>query len=186
MTTYSRTCPRCNSTFHAVSERGICPTCNLASLIRPDGSYVATRVMFTALDGDEPLCDGPLSNVYAAAAYGGAPLVESFRFEGFPTPEVCHGELRREFHRLKTLLESEIPDALFARITQPSSHSDWIGSAFEHAIELRTITWNDENDQVDLVCCLTENGGMIGVLRNGKMEIGSEHTNEPTVAPDYD
>jgi hypothetical protein len=171
MTAYSRTCPRCQTAFRALTERGICPQCGLFSVIRPDGSFVATRALFVADEFDEPFSENPLADVYAAAAIGGAPLREAYRFEGFPAVDLCHAELRQEFQRLKSLIELELPDVQAADFADPSSHPDWAGSPYADALEVGKLTWDDEGYRFDLICSLTVDGGEIDLLRDGKMSV---------------
>lgn len=152
-----------------MTERGTCPRCGLFSVIRRDGTFVATRKLFTALDGDEPLNHGPLADVYVAAASGGAPLLESCRYDGFPTIDVCHAQLRLEFQRLRALLEAEIPDAQFTHASRAQSDPEWIATNYNDATELYTLTWDGGGHCIELVCCLTKTGGRIELLRDGKM-----------------
>lgn len=163
---YSRQCPRCATSFVAISDRGVCPNCGLFSRVGRDGEIVVLlhRGYFDELSDDDPHAHGPLASLFETLECGGGPIVTTERYDGAPSVTVVRRQLRQHFKWLQQQLREEFSDIRFETISEPASHPDWVGTEFSDCVRLYVASWHSEGQRFDIVCAMTSEGGAIHVL----------------------
>ena len=164
--TYARNCPGCATSFTAVTDCGVCPTCKLFSRVDRNGKLI---VLIDAeymgnLPNDDPNADGPLATLFENLEYGGGPIVTTARYDGTPSVDHVQQELLLRFQVVREQLTQEIPAIDYTTIDDPESHPDWIGSQFSESECLHVLTWHAGGMRFDIVCELTSDGGAIHAI----------------------
>lgn len=84
---YDRQCPRCETTFGAVTERGVCPNCKLFFRSDRDGQLIGIIPTFvTPSQFDWPFepVDELCAATFETVHFGGGPIFQSDRSDGYP------------------------------------------------------------------------------------------------------
>ncbi len=161
-TSYVRNCPRCDTSFTAVSERGVCPGCKLFFRRKRDGNLVGIVPTFvTPSQFDWPF--EPLDELGAAIfetfAIGGGPVFVSDRHDQYPDVDLVHKQLIEMFHAIIRSIKPHIPESALYGLdvdTLPTCYSD--------AIECNIVAWDHDGKHYQLVCYLTHEGGSIDAI----------------------
>jgi hypothetical protein len=111
---YVRSCPRCDTSFTAVSERGVCPGCKLFFRRNREGTLVGIVATFdTPSQFDwpfEPL-DDLCAATFEAFQYGGGPIFVSDRHDQYPSVDLVHQQLVEMFREIKNSIKPHLPDS---------------------------------------------------------------------------
>lgn len=166
MKPYSRSCPKCDSKFDAVSDRGICPVCNTFSRVSINGELIVLldAESLAALPHDDPFRDTPLAVLFEWFDSGGGPFVTTTRYAGKPTIAEVHRQLKLRFNGLCELLREYDMNAETETIASPGDNQDWLGTIFSLAKELYIATWKMDHQRYDIVCEITDSGGTIHAI----------------------
>jgi hypothetical protein len=140
---YQRKCPRCQVSFKAVSECGVCPACGLFSRVCQNGQLVVLVDVEPqdSLPHDDPFRNTPLAVLFEFLDSGGGPITTAERYAGMPLSAEVHRQLRIRFDWLRALLFEHEIETEVDEIELPESHPDWIGTSFADAERLFTMRW---------------------------------------------
>ncbi len=166
MDSYPRTCPYCNSSFRAATDRGICPSCNQFSRIDRQGNFVVLldAEPIDELPNDDLFRNTPLATLFEFMDSGGGPITTTTRYNERPSVTDVHKQLGLRFRWLKELLVEYGIEIVYNEIEQPGCHADWIGTDFANALRLLTIHWYAGDQRYDVLCELSDSGGSIHAI----------------------
>lgn len=158
---YDRSCPRCETTFSAVTERGVCPNCRLFFRRDRDGQLVGIVPVFEGGQFDwglEPV-DELGDAMFETVHFGGGPIFQSDRNDGYPDVELVHAQLEEKFRNITESIRPHLPDA-----TLFDDESDTLPECYDNAVSIQLVSWDHGDKHYQLICYLTSDGGSIDVV----------------------
>jgi hypothetical protein len=159
---FDRACPRCNTSFTAVSERGVCPNCKLFFRRNRDGKLLGIVATFeTPSQFDWPFdpVDDLCAATFEAFHFGGGPLFVSDRHGGFPNIELVHKQLVDQFGAITNSIKPHLP-----RSADFGHPADKLPSRYDNAVAVECVAWDHGDHHYQLVCFLSQDGGSIDAV----------------------
>ncbi|WP_044303330.1 hypothetical protein [Rhodopirellula sallentina] len=156
---YDRQCPRCETTFGAVTERGVCPNCKLFFRRDRDGQLIGVIPTFVSpLQFDWPFepVDELCAATFETVHFGGGPIFQSERNDGYPNLAVVHAQLIAKFDAITNSVRPHLPDN-----TSFDGDLDSLPKCYDDATSAKLVSWDHGDKHYQLVCYLTSDGGRL-------------------------
>jgi hypothetical protein len=166
MERYLRSCPQCATAFEALTEHGICPTCNLHTRIDRNGIVIAIEEVHYAdnLPVDHPHANSLIANVFETLEYGGGRIALGVRDGDYPPVIEVQRQLHERFCQIVDSLRNEVEGIDSNEVLEPWNDPEWIGSDYEESLKLSVVTWFEEGAHFALVCSFSADGGCIDAI----------------------
>ena len=159
---FDRQCPRCGTTFGAVTERGTCPNCNLFFRCDRGGQLIGIVPTFdTPSQFDWPfepvdeLCTATFETVH----FGGGPIFQSDRHDGYPELAAVHTQLTAKFETIINSIRPHLPVN-----TSFDGELSSLPECYGDATSTKFVSWDHGDKHYQLVCYLTRVGGSVDVV----------------------
>ena len=159
---YNRQCPRCETTFGAVTERGLCPKCKLFFRCDRDGQPIGVIPTFDtpsqfdwSFEPVDELCAATFETVH----FGGGLIFQSDRTDGYPDVATVHSQLAAKFNAITNSIRPHLPD--------DASFDDDVCSlpeCYDDAVSAKLVSWDRDDKHYQLICYLTNDGGSVEVV----------------------
>jgi len=165
---YTRDCPRCGTSFTAISERGVCPSCKLFFRRNRDGALVGIVPTFESQsEFDWPFepVDDLCAAIFEAFHFGGGPIFVSDRHDHYPSVALVHDQLVEMFHKIKNSIKFHLPDT-----ARYGYDVDTLPACYDNATSCDLVSWDHGGKHYQLVCYLSPDGGSIDAILERKAE----------------